>query len=92
MIYMQKLLEELMFGLSCGVKPSRAMSGAGWYGHTAVTAVRAETPVVFTKGQDGTLGIQTHPLNFRLLIFFLFTFLQGSSFTPSFHHSTIPVF
>jgi hypothetical protein len=57
MIYMQKLLEELMFGLSCGVKPSRAMSGAGWYGHTAVTAVRAETPVVFTKGQNGTLGV-----------------------------------
>jgi hypothetical protein len=38
-------------------KPSGAWSGAGWYGLTAISAVRAKAPGVFAKGQDGTLGI-----------------------------------
>ena len=70
------LLEELIFGLSRGVKPSRSWTGAGRHGHTAVSAVRAKGAIVLAKGQNSTLGIQTHPLHFRLLVFFLFTILQ----------------
>jgi hypothetical protein len=39
------------------LKPSRAWSGTGWYRHTAVRGFRADAPGVFTKGQDGTLGV-----------------------------------
>ena len=75
------LLEELIFGLSRGVKPSRSWTGAGRHGHTAVSAVRAKGAIVLAKGQNSTLGIQTHPLHLGFLIFFLFTFhlLQHSN-------------
>ena len=79
------LLEELIFGSSRGLKPLRSWSSAGRYRHTAVSAVRAEAAIVFTKGQNGTLGIQTYPFHLGLFVFLLFIFhlLQHSNI-PSF--------
>ena len=55
------LLEEtdLRFSIRIGRyrKPLRARSGAGWYRHTAVSAVRAEAPSVLAKGQNSTLAV-----------------------------------
>ena len=76
---MQKVLEELILGLFSGVKPSRSRPSAGRYRHTAVSAVRAKGPIVLAKGQNGTFGIQTHPLHLGLFIFFLSLLLQGFS-------------
>jgi hypothetical protein len=50
--------------------------------------IRAKAPTGFAEGQDGTLGVQTHPLHFGLLIFFLFTFHLMINF--SFHNSNTP--
>jgi hypothetical protein len=55
------LLEEidLRFSIRIGRyrKPLRARPGAGWYRHTAVSAVRAEAAGAFAKGQDSTLAV-----------------------------------
>jgi hypothetical protein len=60
-------------------KPLRAWSSAGRYRHAAFSAVRAKAAGVLAKSQDGTLGIQTHPLHLGLFVFFLLTVLQGVS-------------
>ena len=55
------MLEEIDLRLAIQIGPcqktSRAWAGARRYRHTAVSAVRAKAPSVFTKGQDGTLGV-----------------------------------
>jgi hypothetical protein len=68
------------------LKPSRAFALAGWIRQTAMHVFRAKGPAGFAKGQDSTLGIQTHPFHFGLLIFFLFSFHMRINF--SFHNST----